>query len=230
VDVRPWGERPRDGAGLAVAVDQEPDATAAVEGAEGERDALGRGLGGVGDADGDLVVDVELGRTRSSAEYAVAASSADPASSVEGISWTLAGSNGSRSRNCSRASRALRSSESEATNRSSPHHTTTRDQSTSEPGPIRPSSRCTAFAMDPPVSPICGSSPRAWASSSRVISSPAADVARSAASTWTSIRGAGRGGVTTTASSRTSGRHRRTRRPRRADAAPRPAARARPGA
>ena len=111
-----------------------------------------------------------------------------------------------------------------------PTSTTTRDQSTAEPGPSRPSSLvhgrrrwCRRSA------PICGSSPRAWASASRAISSPAADVARAAASTWTSIRGAGVAGPRSRQPllRERAWPRRRRRRPRRAGAAPRPAARAR---
>ena len=54
------GEGAGDGVGLALAGDQEPHLAGAVEGGEGQRDALGRRLGGVGDGYGDPVVDVEL--------------------------------------------------------------------------------------------------------------------------------------------------------------------------
>ncbi len=49
--------------------------------------------------------------------------------------------------------------------------------------------RWISSAIDPPVRATCGTPPAAWASSSRVISSPATAVASVAESGWTSMRG-----------------------------------------
>ena len=160
----------------------------------------GRRLGGVGDADGDLVVDVELGGAREQrGDVAVGAHaehqhleragavlaqrlrSTPPrprrriaASAVEGISWTLAGSNGSRSRNAARASpgvAVLGVGRHEPLVAPPDDHPRPVDLGAADPSGRARGAR--PSAMVPPVSPICGSSPRAWASSSRVISSPA---------------------------------------------------------
>ena len=128
---------------------------------------------------------------RSSSPYAAAPSSRLAADSVEGIGWIFAGSGSTWSRNASRAALSLRSSEAGSTNRSSPHQTTTCDQSTSEVPDSRASSRWTASAMLPPVSAICGVAPPAWASARRVSSSPATAVASASAESCTSISGGG---------------------------------------
>ena len=136
--------------------------------------------------------------SRSSSPYAAAAVvDVSGAVAVEGISCTLAGSKRQQVEEASPApARALRSSESGATNRSSPHQTTTRLQSTSDsardPGELAvhglgdgaAGERRSAVPRRRPGRPP-----------SRVISSPAAAVARSAASTWTSMRGRGGGRV-----------------------------------
>ena len=53
-------ERAAHGLGLVGAADHEPHLVGPVEGREGQADPLRRRLGGVGDRDGDRVVDVEL--------------------------------------------------------------------------------------------------------------------------------------------------------------------------
>ena len=155
----------------------------AVERGEGEADPLRGRLGGVGDADGDPVVDVERpggrgtarrrarpGRRRASrsrtrrcraraaaSAYAAAASSTSAASSRRRHLVHVGRVHADASRNAARAWPALRSGSSAATNRSSPHQT-------HHPRPVharttaasRATSRCTASAMVPPVSTICG--------------------------------------------------------------------------
>ena len=66
-----------------------------------------------------------------------------------------------------RACPALRSGESARRTARRPTRGRRGDQSTSEPDPSGPARGARASAMEPPVSPICGSSPRAWAASRR---------------------------------------------------------------
>ena len=132
-------------------------ALAAVERGEGQADALRRRLGGVGDADRDRVVDVELrvaGEQRGDVAVGADAEHHDVELAVRRAAQLVAVRRGAlldaRGRLGRRASgapwpgprrprrgrppapgRSLRSSEAGATNRSSPHQTTTRDQSTS---------------------------------------------------------------------------------------------------
>ena len=148
----------------------------------------GGGLGESGDGDGDRVVDVEGGMPGNS--EATWPSGPTPsithveragavlahqrrrttrrglvdvrrASAVDGISCTWAGSTPTASRNAARAWPALRSAESAATKRSSPHQT--HDPRPVHLGRRRRAGRSrggSASAMVPPVSAIWGTSPR----------------------------------------------------------------------
>ena len=108
------------------------------------------------------------GRGASSSAYrAAAASGSLPAGPSEaGIGCTRAGSSGTTSSSAARAWVSLRSGSPAGRNRSSPHQTSTRDQSTASRAGSVATARYTAAAIRPPVSTTDAWPRSAWASSS----------------------------------------------------------------
>ena len=86
--------------------------------------------------------------------FGAAASSSGTVPSA-GIAWTFAAGMGSPSSSASRPCRSLRSGESAGTNRSSPHHTWTPDQSTASRTGDAATARSVAMPRLPPVTTTC---------------------------------------------------------------------------
>ena len=172
-------------AALPVAADQEPHRPGPVERREGEADPLRRRLGGVGDADRDPVVDVELrvpGNSeatcpsgpmpsittsnspvpcsRSSAEYAAAPSSTSAASAggrhLVHVGRVDADRVQERRPGLAGVAVGVVGGDEALVAPPDDHAAPSRPR---RPGDSRATSRCTASAMVPPVSAMCGTSP-----------------------------------------------------------------------
>jgi hypothetical protein len=123
----------------------------------------------------------------SSAAYAEAAASASEpwAAPAAGIAWTRRGSTGTAPSRASRACVTFRSGSPSGRNLSSPHHRSSRAQSTASRAGDSAIAASSALPLRPPVSTTEAEPRAAWASTILVISLAAAARAISSLSRWT---------------------------------------------